>query len=45
MGESCTEANVLTVLNALEEIGIRAGWVSSPGTALQAAARTYSRSH
>lgn len=45
MGESCTEANVLTVLNALEEIGIRAGWSSSSGTALQAAARTYTRSH
>jgi alanine-glyoxylate transaminase/serine-glyoxylate transaminase/serine-pyruvate transaminase len=45
MGESCTEANVLTVLNALEEIGIRSGWISTPGVALQAAARTYSRSH
>jgi len=45
MGESCTEANVLTLLNALEEIGIRSGWISSPGVALQAAARMYSRSH
>lgn len=45
MGESCTEANVLTLLNALEEIGIRSGWVSTPGVALQAAARTYNRSH
>lgn len=44
MGESCTEANALTLLNALEEIGIRSGWISSPGVALQAAARTYSRS-
>lgn len=43
MGESCTEANVLTLLNALEEIGTRAGWLASPGVALQAAARIYSR--
>lgn len=45
MGESCTESNVLTLLNALEEIGIRSRWLSTPGVALQAAARTYSRSH
>ena len=45
MGESCTEAHVLTLLNALEEIGIRSGWISTPGVALQAAARVYSRSH
>ena len=43
MGESSTEANVLTLLNALEEIGIQNGWVSIPGIALQAAASTYSR--
>jgi len=42
MGESSTEANVLTLLNALEEIGIRRGWVSTPGVALQAAAHVYS---
>jgi alanine-glyoxylate transaminase / serine-glyoxylate transaminase / serine-pyruvate transaminase len=42
MGESCSEANVLTLLNALEEIGIRSGWLSTPGVALQAAARAYS---
>ncbi len=42
MGESCTEANVLTFLNAVEEIGIRSGWLSMPGVALQAAARAYS---
>jgi alanine-glyoxylate transaminase/serine-glyoxylate transaminase/serine-pyruvate transaminase len=42
MGESSTEANVLTLLAALEELGIRAGWVSIPGAALQAAARVYS---
>jgi alanine-glyoxylate transaminase / serine-glyoxylate transaminase / serine-pyruvate transaminase len=43
MGESCTEANVLTFLNALEELFIRYGWLSTPGVALQAAARIYSR--
>ncbi|MFY4728373.1 pyridoxal-phosphate-dependent aminotransferase family protein [Nitrospira sp. BLG_2] len=42
MGESSTEANVLTLLNAVEEIGIRSGWVSTPGAALQAAAHVYS---
>lgn len=42
MGESSTEANVLTLLNALEEIGIQNEWVSTPGMALQAAAYTYS---
>ena len=42
MGESSTEAHVLTLLNALEELGIRSGWVSTPGVALQAAARVYS---
>ena len=45
MGESSAESNVLTLLNALEEIGIRSGWVSTPGVALQAAARTYSQAH
>lgn len=43
MGESSTEAHVLTLLNALEEICIRSGWLSTPGVALQAAARVYSR--
>jgi alanine-glyoxylate transaminase / serine-glyoxylate transaminase / serine-pyruvate transaminase len=42
MGESSTEANVLTLLNALEEIGIRSGWVPTPGAGLQAAAHIYS---
>lgn len=42
MGESSTEANVLTLLNSLEEIGIRSGWVSTPGVSLQAAAHVYS---
>ena len=43
MGESSTEAHVLTLLNALEDIFIRGGWLSTPGIALQAAARVYSR--
>jgi alanine-glyoxylate transaminase/serine-glyoxylate transaminase/serine-pyruvate transaminase len=43
MGESCSEAHVLTLLNALEDIGMRFGWLSTPGMALQAAARAYSR--
>lgn len=43
MGESSTEAHVLTLLNALEELFIRQGWLSTPGVALQAAARIYSR--
>ncbi len=43
MGESSTEAHVLTLLNALEELFIRRGWFSTPGVALQAAARVYSR--
>ena len=43
MGESSTEAHVLTLLNALEEICIRGGWLSTPGVALRAAARVYSR--
>ncbi|MDH5670414.1 MAG: alanine--glyoxylate aminotransferase family protein, partial [Nitrospira sp.] len=41
MGESCTEDNVLTLLNALEELGIRAGWVSTPGLSVQAATEVY----
>src|SRR2546426_4099319 len=43
MGESSTEAHVLTLLNALEEIFVRGGWLSTPGVALQAAARVYGR--
>jgi len=43
MGESSTEAHVLTLLNALEELFIRDGGLSTPGVALQAAARVYSR--
>lgn len=43
MGESSTEAHVLTLLNALEQLFIRGGGLSTPGVALQAAARVYSR--
>jgi alanine-glyoxylate transaminase/serine-glyoxylate transaminase/serine-pyruvate transaminase len=42
MGESSTEANVLTLLKALEDIGMRSGWVRTPGAALQAATHVYS---
>jgi alanine-glyoxylate transaminase/serine-glyoxylate transaminase/serine-pyruvate transaminase len=43
MGESSTEAHVLTLLNALEEMFIHGGWLSTPGVALQAASRIYGR--
>ena len=43
MGESSTEAHVLTLLNALEKLFIRGGGLSTPGVALQAAAQVYSR--
>jgi len=42
MGESSTEAHVLTLLNALETRFIRNGWLSTPGKALQAASGVYS---
>jgi alanine-glyoxylate transaminase/serine-glyoxylate transaminase/serine-pyruvate transaminase len=41
MGESSTAANVLTLLAALEDLGIRSGWVSTAGAALQAATSVY----
>ena len=44
MGESCTEDHVLTLLNAIEELGIQAGWVPTPGLSLQAATRIYQAS-
>jgi len=43
MGESSTEAHVLTLLNALESLFIEGGWLDTPGVALQAASRIYSR--
>jgi alanine-glyoxylate transaminase/serine-glyoxylate transaminase/serine-pyruvate transaminase len=42
MGESSTEANVLTLLNALDALFLEGGWLSTPGVALQAASRVYS---
>ena len=42
MGESSTEANVLTLLNALEALFLEGGWLRTPGVALQAASRVYS---
>ena len=43
MGESSTEAHVLTLLNALESLFMEGGWLATPGVALQAASRMYSR--
>ena len=43
MGESSTEANVLTLLNALEALFLEGGWLRTPGSALQAASRVYNR--
>jgi alanine-glyoxylate transaminase / serine-glyoxylate transaminase / serine-pyruvate transaminase len=42
MGESSTEAHVLTLLNALEALFIQGGWLQTPGVALQAASSIYS---
>ena len=42
MGESSTEAHVLTLLNALEALFIRGGWLHTPGVALQAASKIFS---
>ena len=44
MGESCQQAHVLTLLNALEEIFTRKGWLTHPGRAVQAAVETYTDS-
>jgi alanine-glyoxylate transaminase/serine-glyoxylate transaminase/serine-pyruvate transaminase len=41
MGASSTSANVLTLLQALEEIFVREGWLTQAGLALQAAAHSY----
>ena len=35
MGESSTEGNVLTLLNALEALFLEGGWLSTPGVALR----------
>jgi alanine-glyoxylate transaminase/serine-glyoxylate transaminase/serine-pyruvate transaminase len=44
MGESCRQSHVLTLLNALEEIFSRNGWLAQPGRAVQAAVETYTNS-
>ncbi|WHZ22764.1 MAG: serine--pyruvate aminotransferase/L-alanine:glyoxylate aminotransferase [Nitrospira sp.] len=44
MGESCRQAHVLTLLNALEDILASNGWLSQPGCAVQAAVETYTYS-
>lgn len=44
MGESCQQAHVLTLLNALEEIFAQQGWLDQPGRAVQAAVETYTHS-
>jgi aspartate aminotransferase-like enzyme len=43
MGESSTVDNVLTLVNALEALFLEGGWLRTPGLALQAASRIYSR--
>lgn len=43
MGESSTESHVLRLLNALEELFLQGGWLTTPGLALGAATRIYSR--
>ncbi len=44
MGESCQQAHVLTLVNALEEIFARHGWLRHPGRAVQAVVETYTDS-
>lgn len=39
MGESSTQANVMTLLSALEAIFLRHGWIERPGLSLEAAGR------
>ena len=41
MGESSTQANVMTLLSALETIFLRQKWIPQPGTALKAASGVY----
>jgi len=41
MGESSAEAHVLTLLNALETLFIRGGWLSTPAIAVQAASGVF----
>jgi alanine-glyoxylate transaminase/serine-glyoxylate transaminase/serine-pyruvate transaminase len=41
MGESSTEAHVMALLNALETLFIRGGWLSTATVAVQAASALY----
>ncbi len=41
MGESSTQANVMTLLSALETIFLRQKWIPQPGIALKAASGVY----
>lgn len=45
MGESAAEAPVLTLLNALEALFTRYGWLTTPGRALQAASGVYGQAN
>jgi alanine-glyoxylate transaminase/serine-glyoxylate transaminase/serine-pyruvate transaminase len=44
MGESSRQSHVLTLLNALEDIFARHGWLAQPGRAVQAAVESYTYS-
>ena len=41
MGESSQQAHVLTLLNALEDVFARSGWLMNPGIAVQAAVQAF----
>jgi alanine-glyoxylate transaminase/serine-glyoxylate transaminase/serine-pyruvate transaminase len=41
MGESSQQAHVLTLLNALEDVFARSGWLLNPGIAVQAAVQAF----
>jgi alanine-glyoxylate transaminase/serine-glyoxylate transaminase/serine-pyruvate transaminase len=45
MGESSTAANVLTLIQALEQIFLRQRWSDRPGAALEAVARVFAEPH
>ena len=45
MGESSTEANVLTLLNALETIFLQNSWLTTPGLSVQAATKSFNHTH
>ncbi|MET0515614.1 MAG: alanine--glyoxylate aminotransferase family protein [Nitrospiraceae bacterium] len=45
MGESSQQAHILTLLNALEDIFSRSGWLSTPGVAVRAAVEGFHNPH